>query len=326
MSPYVTSYMRLQGYNANYEEMSWVVSLGGFIQTFSVFIGGKLPSKIGLRATCLLGGWLMSLGVALSCVTVQLGLMPFFLTYVVMFSAGAGMAYTPPLMCLMDWLPERNGLASGLVVFAYGSGALVFNVVQQSWTNADNLKANWVLHPGGQRYFNWHDDVITQKVLDFVPSLFLLLGIVYAAMQGVGAALLFEPRVLPSWQASQGLEEVQYVASLRAKAQRQYGVKEMVSTNSFWRLFAIYFCNAQGITFIASFEKTFVADTAVGDMSDWMLTMTAAIASLCNGLGRIFWGCRRHVGLDAYHDSRYCIALQRLGPNLLGLVWGLQLL
>ena len=39
---------------------------------------------------------------------------------------GYGCAYTPPLQALMDWFPDRRGLASGVVIAGFGSGALVF--------------------------------------------------------------------------------------------------------------------------------------------------------------------------------------------------------
>ena len=47
----------------------------------------------------------------------------------VMCGVGYGCAYTPPLQALMDWFPDKKGLASGLVIAGFGSGALVFTPV-----------------------------------------------------------------------------------------------------------------------------------------------------------------------------------------------------
>ena len=42
----------------------------------------------------------------------------------IMCGMGYGCAYTPPLQALIDWFPDRKGLASGLVIAGFGSGAL----------------------------------------------------------------------------------------------------------------------------------------------------------------------------------------------------------
>ena len=47
----------------------------------------------------------------------------------VLCGVGYGCAYTPPLQALMEWFPDKKGLASGLVIAGFGSGALVFTPV-----------------------------------------------------------------------------------------------------------------------------------------------------------------------------------------------------
>ena len=39
---------------------------------------------------------------------------------------GYGAAYTPPIQACLDWFPDRKGLASGIVIAGFGSGALFF--------------------------------------------------------------------------------------------------------------------------------------------------------------------------------------------------------
>ncbi len=50
---------------------------------------------------------------------------------------GYGATYTPPLQALLDWFPDKKGLASGLVIAGFGSGALFFtpmvNYLQQKF-------------------------------------------------------------------------------------------------------------------------------------------------------------------------------------------------
>lgn len=45
---------------------------------------------------------------------------------------GIGLGYTPPMQTLMQWFPDKKGVASGLTVAGFGSGALVFAPLVQS--------------------------------------------------------------------------------------------------------------------------------------------------------------------------------------------------
>jgi len=43
----------------------------------------------------------------------------------VLTGMGVGSTYTPPIQALMDWFPDRKGLASGLCITGFGMGAMV---------------------------------------------------------------------------------------------------------------------------------------------------------------------------------------------------------
>ena len=108
-------------------------------QASMMFVGGYINRRIGPRWTCLLGGWLMSLGVFLAgfCTT----LAGWVLTYGLLFGVGVGFAYAPPIGCGIAWLPTRTGLVSGCVVAGFGLGALVFDQVLTALINPDNVAA-----------------------------------------------------------------------------------------------------------------------------------------------------------------------------------------
>ena len=40
---------------------------------------------------------------------------------------GYGCAYTPPIQALLEWFPDKKGLASGIVIAGFGCGALFFS-------------------------------------------------------------------------------------------------------------------------------------------------------------------------------------------------------
>lgn len=97
-----------------------------FLGTASA-IFGNLQLKYGTRFTMFLstlmfgGGFLLG---ALGVATQQLWLL--YAGYGVLAGCALGIAYTPPLQALIEWFPDRKGLASGLVVGGFGSGAIIF--------------------------------------------------------------------------------------------------------------------------------------------------------------------------------------------------------
>ncbi len=46
-----------------------------------------------------------------------------------MCGLGYGCVYTPPIQALLEWFPDKRGMASGIVIAGFGSGALFFSPV-----------------------------------------------------------------------------------------------------------------------------------------------------------------------------------------------------
>jgi len=272
ITPYVTSYLKSQGHDVSYGETSFVLAFASFFQGLSMFFGGKLQSKLGLRGTALLGGGVLSLGTALSFFTVRHGLLPFMFTYSVMFGTGIGLAYTAPLVTLMGWLPNNKGLASGIVVGGFGMGSFVFSFVQKAWVNASGLAPD--LKVKGLMYYS-----PDAPVLENVPSLFLCLALCYFTMQVIGVALLYPAPPSPVMSRSSLMDP-----------SHQFSASQMVRTWSFWIIAGCFFFNQQVNIFFSSFEQVFGAALLQGGVSTQFLTVMAACASLCNGAGRLVWG------------------------------------
>mmetsp|Transcript_104134 Transcript_104134/g.324694 ORF Transcript_104134/g.324694 Transcript_104134/m.324694 type:complete len:336 (+) Transcript_104134:2-1009(+) len=209
----------------------------------------------------------------------------------------------------MHWLPERGGLAAGVVVLGYGAGAFVFDPVQAALVNPRNLVPSHAERDG--RYFDWEDPLVVDHVLRRVPGLFLALGLVYVVVQALGASLLLEPLdVASSAPPRPDLEGTPEAASPPSEQDlkrplapsptsscqggcedtRHYGAWEMVQTRQYWLLVANFACNAQGVFFATSFSKTFASLLVSGGLSYARLTTVLAVSALCNGLGRLLWG------------------------------------
>ena len=90
-------------------------------------LAGKWQMKVGPRAAiaaagvCFGGGLLLG-GLGIS--THNLWLV--YLGYGFLGGTGLGLAYTPPVQALINWFPDKKGVASGLTIAGFGSGALVF--------------------------------------------------------------------------------------------------------------------------------------------------------------------------------------------------------
>ncbi|XP_072035072.1 apicoplast pyruvate carrier 1-like isoform X2 [Amphiura filiformis] len=270
----------------------------GLMMPFS----GFLLTKLGLRLTTLLGGWIMSAGMLLSYLTIQSSFYVLAITYGFMFGAGVGIAYVPPLVCSMKWLPEKKGLANGFVVAGFGGGAFIFNQVQTAYINPNNIAPNISLpkHPD-EKYF---DD---PEVLDNVPSSFLILGATYAVMQLIGVLLLFEPQEQSRDKIQKNSPSSEKEKLLNANNEDEDGhvdpsiettldpkgsglnlrPTEIVKTRAFWILWWTFFLNSLGPIFVSALYKAF-GQTFISD--DNFLALVGAFSAVGNAGGRIFWG------------------------------------
>ncbi|XP_035680848.1 oxalate:formate antiporter-like isoform X2 [Branchiostoma floridae] len=190
MNPYLTSYIRERSSPSDltYKVSVWLFSLQIAGLGLSMFVGGYISRRIGPRWTPLLGGWLMSAGVALTYFTVRHSFYAILATYGLMFGLGIGIAYTAPLACAMKWMPERKGLVKGLVLAGLGGGSFIFDQVQTAYLNPNNLSPD-VEDPEdpSSKYFD------NKEILDKVPVCFLMLGGTYAAIQLLGALMIADP-------------------------------------------------------------------------------------------------------------------------------------
>lgn len=107
-------------------QATFPLSLIFFFQGISAALAGSWQMKVGTRfsmavAGVLFGGGMLvgSIGVA----THQLWLL--YLGYGFMSGCGVGIGYTMPLQALIEWFPDRKGLAGGLTIGGFGSGAMI---------------------------------------------------------------------------------------------------------------------------------------------------------------------------------------------------------
>lgn len=190
MAPYIVSYIRNQSQPVNLTDTttSWIFASALIGQGGAMFMGGWLVNKIGPRFTTLIGGWIMSVGVAVSFFTIKVSFWLLIVSYGILFGVGVGVAYIGPLSSAMKWMPRWKGLANGVVVAGFGLGSLGFNALQTLYINPLNLSPQSTdpAHPE-QKYFT------DPHVIGRTPWVFLIMGGTYATMQLIGSLLITDP-------------------------------------------------------------------------------------------------------------------------------------
>ncbi|MDZ7702369.1 MAG: OFA family MFS transporter [Halobacteriales archaeon] len=233
-----------------------IFTLGIASATLGRYVERAGPRRSGLAAAGLFGG-----GTVLAGVSVQLGShVGFLLTYGVLAGIGLGVGYITPVSTLVSWFPDRRGLATGLAVMGFGSGALLTGPV------ANALLAS-----------------------TSVPTTFYALGIAYFLIMVAGASYLEKP---PDGWRPPGLSRDE-LATLEGqgvvvKSDLEYlDAAEAVRTPQFYLVWLVMFINiSAGIMLLA------VASNMTQAVTGATATAAAAVVGLLgvfNGAGRIVW-------------------------------------
>merc|ERR1719483_2006436 len=111
--------------------MSVMIAAGGI----SAALFGKWTIKVGVRKSLALGGVLYGAGFCVASAGVMNHNVGLMYAGNLLCGIGYGCSYTPPIQSLIDWFPDRKGLASGIVIAGFGSGALFFTPMMNTLTN-----------------------------------------------------------------------------------------------------------------------------------------------------------------------------------------------
>lgn len=113
-------------------EAAFPLSIVFLMQGVSASVVGKWQMKVGARtalatSACAFGG-----GMMLGAAGIHYHSLPLlYAGYGFLGGTGIGLAYTPPVATLMEWFPDKKGVASGLTIAGFGSGALLFTPAVQ---------------------------------------------------------------------------------------------------------------------------------------------------------------------------------------------------
>lgn len=255
-------------------QAAWAFSLAIFFLGLAAAWGGINLPKYGPRRLAMTGGLLFSLGYLVAAYALySKSLALFYAGYGFIGGSGLGLGYVTPVATAAKWFPDKKGFITGMVVMGFGFGALIM---------AKLLAPFFMSVTGGN-----------------LVLVFFYLGAVMLVLTLPAGYFLVNP---PPNYAPAGYAPP--AAAARAQAQQEaITAKQCVFSGKFLMMWTVFFFNIiAGIMFIG-FQSPLLQDLMKRNMDPVALSnpqvvaglaaagaTLIAISSICNGLGRFFWG------------------------------------
>ncbi len=256
-----------------FSETAWAFSITIFSLGVSAAWAGQMLPRFGPRKLAVIGSVLFSGGYVIAAVALTLDMLPlFYLGYGVIGGAGIGLGYVTPVATVAKWFPDHKGLATGIVVMGFGVGAFLLS---------KGLAPLLVVRTG-----------------EDLAQVFLWLGIIFACVLIPCSLLLSDPPAPATLQTVvAGPSGGAGLPGAEGPPDESTAVKAYLGSQQFVFMWIVFFFNiAAGITVI-SFQSELLQEVwGLSDPSLEPATLAEygatliAISSLCNGVGRLFWG------------------------------------
>ncbi|ESP88782.1 L-lactate MFS transporter [Candidatus Halobonum tyrrellensis] len=271
-------------------------SIAVFVLGITAAFLGRYVEEYGPRKSGLAAATLYGLGMVGSGVSVQLGSLPLFLaTFGVVGGMGIGLGYISPIGTLVEWFPDRRGMATGLAVMGFGAGALLTGPL-----------GNYLIQRVG------------------VATAFYALGVLYFALMSLGASYLAKPP--QGWlpEGMEGEENAQEKAKSALSGLENLTAAEARTSPRFWMVWLIIFINVSAGIMLLAFASPMLQQIA-GATATTAAFITGYIG-IFNGGGRIFWSTLSdYIGRTTTYGAFFAIQIVAffVMPELVG-VWVLS--
>ena len=256
-----------------FSETAWAFSITIFSLGVSAAWAGHMLPRLGPRKLAVMGSVLFSVGYVVAAGALRLDMLPlFYLGYGVIGGAGIGLGYVTPVATVAKWFPDHKGLVTGIVVMGFGVGAFLLS---------KGLAPLLVVRTG-----------------EDLAQVFLWLGIIFACVLIPCSLLLSDPPAPSTLQTLvAGPSGAAGLPGAEGQPDDSTAVKSYLGSQQFVFMWIVFFFNiAAGITVI-SFQSELLQEVwGLSDPSIEPATLAEygatliAISSLCNGVGRLFWG------------------------------------
>ena len=243
-----------------FTETAWAFSITIFsLGTSAAWAGAKLP-KLGPRKLAVAGSAMFAGGYLIASLALHWDiLMLFYLGYGVIGGAGIGFGYVTPVATVAKWYPDHKGLATGIVVMGFGVGALLLSVF---------------LAP-----------ILVARTQSDLSMVFFWLGVIFACILIPTSLMLRDP---PPGFAP---------AAASAEETPDIPLRDCLTSTEFAIMWLVFFFNISAGIAVISFQSSLLQDVwGLADPTIEPETLAEygakliAVSSLCNGVGRLFWG------------------------------------
>ena len=243
-------------------QTAWAFSIAIFSLGVSAAWAGNMLPRLGPRRLALAGSLMFSGGYLVSGAALHLDSVPlFYLGYGVVGGAGIGLGYVTPVATVAKWFPDRKGLATGIVVMGFGVGAFLLS---------KGLAPLLIIQTAGA-----------------LPQVFIWLGLIFALILIPSSLALGDP---PGSASAAAGEEAPGFAEPDSAG-------PYLRTTQFAVMWIVFFFNISAGISVISFQSELLqeiwglADAAIEPttLAEYGATLIA-VSSICNGLGRLFWG------------------------------------
>ena len=223
----------------------------------SAALFGKFVERSGPRKSAMLAAVLFGLGQAGSGFAISMdSLTGFLLSYGLLSGLGLGIGYIAPISTLVKWFPDKRGLATGMAVLGFGTGALLTAPVAASLIGSIGIS-----------------------------STFYILGASYFILMIIGASYIAPPP--KDWMPAGMKEAVKAGTRSIKKDLTQATSGEAVRTKHFWMLWTMMLINTSAGIMMISVASP-MAQNVVGLSAAAAATMVG-LMGVFNGGGRLGW-------------------------------------
>lgn len=165
-------------------ESSWIFSLFIIFWTVGILSSGIVSRKFGRKVTILVGMLIFDLGIFFGYLTVQHSLAALTVSMGAVTGMGTGVMDGSALQIVIEWSNNEVGRFTAALQGSLSIGALVINQLVTLYINPDNYVPTYTLGP--TKYFT------AKKVLDKVPSMFLVIGGLSVSLHLIGVFIIRE--------------------------------------------------------------------------------------------------------------------------------------
>ena len=238
------------GWSISQVTLTFTISI--FVLGFAAFFGGLWMNRKGPRVVALTAATLYGLGLFLTSFSAN-NLWWLYFSYGFIGGLGLGLGYIVPVAVLVKWFPDRRGLITGVAVGGFGAGALITAPVATR---------------------------LIQSV-GVLPT-FAYLGVAYFIIAIIAALFMQNPP--ENWQPEGWTPSAKQTSQ---RAGHDFVLSEALKAWQWWALWLILFLNTcAGIAVISQEAPIFQELTSVSALAAGGIV---GIASLGNGVGRVFW-------------------------------------